>query len=99
MKVGVLQTQQLSRDIVMVVGVRGEIREIVFTPSEDQNPSSSESLLRAFQCIPIPGKTGQHSPGHSFKILAQKITVTSIPTHNVKKPVTNEYLPMQDLCL
>jgi len=42
----------------MVFGVGGEIREIVFTPSEDQNPSSSKSLLRAFQYIPIPGKTG-----------------------------------------
>lgn len=42
----------------MVFGVGGEIREIVFTPSENQNPSSRESLLRVFQYIPIPGKTG-----------------------------------------
>lgn len=38
-------------------GVGGEIRKIVFTPFEDQNPSSSESLLKAFQSMPIPGKT------------------------------------------
>ena len=52
------ETWQLSRDTVMVFGVGGEIREIVFTPSENQNPSSRESLLRVFQYIPIPGKTG-----------------------------------------